>query len=281
MAAAPTDLTPFQEVNEKLSDGRSAPHTPSGTYRESRWPIELSGRRTTLVWPDYSGEQIDALVSQRQLSESWVARLRESAGWLIFLRMGSAGGADNVLQRPRAPAQLGVPPEQAASPGDLPTPSNEPTSDEAEGVTGSGEIPVSGRMARQAELIELFQALLFVRQVGTHATTRQPPVVVLLSCWDEIPDNKVNDRWLTPQAMLTKRWPLFSQYLSSTWHPSALRIMGLSSLGRALRDDVSDEDFIDEGPERQGWCIQSDGTQLVDLTEPVRVLLDLVDNPLV
>jgi hypothetical protein len=44
--------------------------------------------------------------------------------------------------------------------------------------------------------------------------------------------------------------------------------MGLSSLGRAL-DKRSQNTFVDNGPENQGWIISPDDHEKADLTSPI------------
>jgi hypothetical protein len=80
--------------------------------------------------------------------------------------------------------------------------------------------------------------------------------------------------WPKPAEILEERLPLLSQFIEATWHPGRAEILGLSALGKALEDDVSDDEFMDNGPERQGWCISHDGRQREDLTLPILALLE-------
>src|ERR1700741_2289424 len=106
--SAPTDRTPFQEVLEQLAQGKSAAHTPSGTYRESIWEVGTNdgALKSQLVWPDYAGEQIENIVVRRQITDPWVRRIREANGWLFFVRLGLISIPENVLERPRPPEQM-------------------------------------------------------------------------------------------------------------------------------------------------------------------------------
>jgi len=91
-----------------------------------------------------------------------------------------------------------------------------------------------------------------------------------LACWDEI----ANSDSSKPANVLKSRLPLLSEFIDATWRPGHAQIIGHSALGKVLKDDVSDEDFMYNGPERQGWCISHDGRQLDDLTLPEMALMD-------
>jgi hypothetical protein len=261
---APSDLTPFQEVLDRLAIGRSAPHTPTSFYRESVWHVRSEDQdyQTQLVWPDYGGEQIEDIVRKRQVDERWVQRIRESSGWLFFVRLSTISVPEDVLVRPRVLERMRSGSEDASS-------QTEGTLAEQERIGPAEEsdrpdVALASRLtlSTQAGLVELLQALLFVKQVGSNAQLRQPPLVVVLSCWDD------------PATVLNKRLPLLSQFIESTWEEDRVEVMGLSALGKTLADDVSDEAFMDNGPERQGWCVCKGGTQSDDLTLPVIMLME-------
>ena len=276
MSGTPSDLTPFQEVLEKLALGRSAVHTPSGTYKESIWNVrsEDGALESQLVWPDYAGEQIENVVKLRKVTETWVQRIRESNGWLFFVRLSTINAPEDVLERPRVldSMQVGL---------------NAPTADvSANAEASSGKAP-DGRpdqsdtaslrrvtLSTQAGLVELLQALLFIKQVGTNLQLRCPALVIALSCYDEIAAAK-DEHWEYPADLLRTHLPLLSQYVESTWARGFVEVVGLSALGKPLSEDFGDDVFMEAGPERQGWCIKSDGTQTGDLTLPVSLLMHM------
>jgi hypothetical protein len=277
MLGAPSDRTPFQEVLEHLAVGRSAPHTPTSVYRESVWHVcaEESGRQSRLVWPDYGGEQIEDIVRRRQVSEQWVQRIRESAGWLFFVRAGSINLPEDTLSRPRTAERMSSGSEGPNSAAD-PTEQKPSPGESGEGDHASVTQSHTLTLQTQAGLVELMQTLLFVKQVGQNAQLRKPPVVVVLSCWDEIPDARVNGNWADPVHFIHKRLPLLNQFITSTWEEDRFKVIGLSALGKALHDDADDDAFMDSGPERQGWCITEGGEQTDDLTAPVLKLMELM-----
>jgi hypothetical protein len=268
IVGAPSDLTPFQEVLDRLAQGRSAPHSPRGFYRESIWQVRQAHDNTPseLVWPDYAGEQIEDIVKKRQVSEPWVQRIRASSGWLFFVRLSTTAVLEDILDRPRGLDRMksGVDAEDAKQ-----EPTQEAAAPEASQLPQANQLPKL-TLSNQAGLVELLQALLFIKQAGSVNQLREPPLVVVLSCWDEI----ANSDSAKPSDVLRSRLPLLSQFVDATWRPGRAQILGLSALGKALKDDVTDEAFMDNGPERQGWCISQEGKRLEDLTLPVIELMD-------
>jgi Double-GTPase 1 len=265
IVGAPSDLTPFQEVLDRLAQGRSAPHTSTLFYRESIWQVQRPDDEThsELVWPDYGGEQIEDIVKKRQASEPWVQRIRASSGWLFFVRLSTTTVPEDILDRPRRLDRM-------KSGSDAEGSDQEPVKEATASETAQAPQLPKLRLSHQAGLVELLQALLFIKQAGSVNQLREPPLVVVLSCWDEI----ANSGSAKPADILKSRLPLLSQFIEATWRPGRAEIMGLSALGKALKDDVSDEAFMDNGPERQGWCIAHEGEQLDDLTLPVTALMD-------
>ena len=84
-------------------------------------------------------------------------------------------------------------------------------------------LPPRVTLSTQAGLVELLQALLFVKQ-GSNAQLLKPPLVVVLSCWDEIATPKGSNTWEHPAALLKKRLPLFSQLSLRTQVAPLLRM---------------------------------------------------------
>jgi hypothetical protein len=205
MVGAPSDLTPFQEVLDALSVGRAAPHTPSGTYKESIWNVRsLDGAlESQLVWPDYAGEQIEAVVERRRVPEQWVQRIGESNGWLFFIRLKVMDESEDVFERPRDVDHMQA--DAAAAP-------IRPHAPQPEGEAAPA--PVASRLTvnNQAGLVELLQALLFVKQRGTNTQVRIPALVIVLSCYDD-PSHERNGQWEDPARVLRKQLPLVSQYV--------------------------------------------------------------------
>ena len=242
------NIESFEEVGRSLAKGRSAGHTPVGVYKESRWPLrhQKLNLRGEVLWPDYGGEQIVQIVRRREVSEEWGKRLRDSSGWLFFVRLQSLTHREDALTRPATSSAMDSTARQNAN--------------------ASGE----HRWSPEAELIELLQILLHVRSGASFTSSASPALAVALSCWDEIAGTKA----LKPSQILAAKLPQLSAYLRTNWAPDALKIFGLSSLGQALSSDTSDQDFANEGPETRGYVVTPEGDKDRDLTLPLAWLME-------
>ena len=243
----PSDLTALQEVLRCLGDGHAAGHTSSGTWAEVQLPIEdRQGNTMDLFWPDYGGEQLNAVFKDRIVSEKWCSRLCKANGWLLLIRLSGETTYDNALE------QLV---ERAGT-------SNV-------GSNGSTASARADKWDANAYWVELLQILLYVARLGTVARLRHPRLAVLLSCYDELETDA-----LLPSQVLAHHLPLLSSFIDSVWLNDAISVWGLSSLGRLLKQDSNDENFIEEGPETQGWVVAPNGgSQDSDLSRPLAWLL--------
>lgn len=244
MRGAAENISPLEEAHRRLAQGRTASHTSMHFYQELRLPVELPGsRRMDLIWPDYGGEQIEDMMQRRRISLAWRRRLGVCDGWLLFVRLDRARSYDDILSRPQGETMDGQ----------------------------RGESQAEAKWSEQAVLVELLQLLLFARGVGTVRPVERPLLTVLLSCWDELRDV---DRQTLPPALLRERMPLFADFVSAVWRPDAAACFGLSSLGRTLRPDEADEDYVERGPVQFGYVVLPDGRREIDLTLPVSMLME-------
>lgn len=239
MSGAPQSIEPFEAALEKISLGLAADHTPGRYYADSVWPIvDETGTEVDLVWPDYGGEQMKNLLNSHRLPASWRKRATDCSGWLLMLRPTRVAIADDALTRSSALPSEGE---------DLPR-----------------------SLSAQARLVELLQMLLFVRSASNNHACIPPPLVLLLSCFDEV------DTGDTPREYLKNHLPLIDQFLKSNWPEDSRRVFGLSALGRALSPETRDEEFAEAGPASFGYVVLDDGTRTLDLTVPVLFFMDAV-----
>lgn len=238
----PTDLTALAEVLRCLDDGRSADHTATETWAEITLPlVDAYGRAMDLRWPDYGGEQLREVFKQRAVREDWRARLVAADGWVLLIRLkGETKYPDALDELGKRPEGQKVDIERVAS------------------------------WDANARWVELLQILLHVAGLGTVTRLRRPRLTVLLSCYDEL---GAGDG--PPCERLAEELPLVSAFINSTWADGAVSIWGLSALGRPLDQNISDQDFVDKGPETQGWIVHPEGgAQDPDLTRPLAWLLE-------
>jgi hypothetical protein len=243
MLGAPVNITPFEEVLKALGQGRTAAHTAMNVYHEVILPVGTDRKSPLeLVFPDYNGEEVKAMMEQRHITRDWQVRLAGSAGWLLFIRLELIRTYEDILSRPSA--RVGA---------DSTAPNND------------------FRWTDQAYYVELLQLLLFIKGVGTLTKVKKPALTVVLSCWDELNEDRTKD--VTPSELLSKIMPLFSEFIGSIWDDQHLCVIGLSALGKALQETETDEGYKDLGPENFGYIIGQDGARSADLTLPITLTM--------
>lgn len=240
----PDDLTALVEVLSSLENGHAAEHTSISTWAEVGLEIVADdGTELELRWPDYGGEQLRVAFSDRAISEEWRTRLAAAQGWIMMIRLKSE------VTYPGAIEQIGK--------------------SERETLTEKKSRPET--WDANAYWTELVQILLHVAGHGTVEQLSRPRLAIMLSCYDEL-----ETEGMLPSEVLVKRLPLFSAFLHSIWREEAISVWGLSSLGRELKLDSHDDDFIDNGPETQGWVVPpAGGDSNPDLTMPLHWLLQI------
>lgn len=241
MVGSPPSLAAFEGVLHALNEGRAAKHTAQEQYLESRWPVaDHRDRRIELVWPDYGGEQIRLIREQRRMSPEWRQRVTDSDAWILMVRIHRSETSDDIFSRPIAKLM------------DMPI----ATADFA--------------MSPQARFVEFLQWLMYVRGTGTLSPVANPRLLILLSCWDELPAPQIG---ALPATVLAERMPLVAAFLKANWSQDALHILGLSALERPLSEDAVDEEYVNRGPEAFGYVIEADGTRSNDLTLALQPLV--------
>lgn len=250
--AAPASLGPYRAALERVEEGRAPDHTERSLFAQT--PLPLVHDRVgpvDLVWPEYAGETLQALVESRRIPQPWFERLQESDIWLLFVRLSTTTVPQDVISRRIFPVGDGEA-------------SGEVSDEDAAALSG------------QAALVELLQMLLQLRSAAIPPRVRRPALGVLLSCYDEVqPERSGGQAGPPPEAILRERLPLLASFVDSVWHPESRVILGVAALGRPLLRDEPDVDFIVEGPERQGYVVLPDGTESADLTLAVSLPLEL------
>lgn len=238
MHGAPTNLEAFTTALDCLTEGMTTDHTPANSYVESVWPIrDDSGRVANLVWPDYGGEQVRNLVTERRIPVTWRERVLQATDWIVLIRLHSLRSEEDLFSRP---LQSFVADE---------------TQDE-QAVFESSD---------QNRTIELLQMLLYLAQFSLDRPLRKPRLTILLSCWDELQTTEL------PPDLLAARLPMLWSFVRSNWiSPS---VIGLSALEKALSKTVPDVDYATRGPEDFGYVILPNGQRSTDITLPIQQLM--------
>jgi hypothetical protein len=238
MSGAPTNLDAFTTALSCLTEGKSTDHTPANTYVESVWPItDEAGRYAELIWPDYGGEQVRNLVTQRRIPAAWHERVLEATDWVLLIRLHSLRSEDDLFSRPL----------QAFAAA------------ESQGEAAAYE------PSDQARTVELLQMLLYLAQFHLDRPLRKPRLTILLSCWDELETTEL------PADLLASRLPMLWSFVRSNWMSPI--VMGLSALERALSNTDADQEYAIRGPEEFGYVVLSDGVKNTDITLPIQRLM--------
>lgn len=239
------DLGKFEEVLGCLEEGRAAGHTPGETWTGMKCQLETrEGDEVLLAWPDYAGERLASLVDSRVLTPEWRKSVASARAWMLFIRPSTLKLHEDLLSRP-----TGLAPEHTTS--------------------ATGQLHGKGWDDR-ARYVEMLQMFLFAAGQSTYGKVVKPRLTILLSCWDEL------DEEGTPEKIFRSRLPLLHAFVRGTWSDESWSVWALSSLGRALRPDTRDQDFVTQGPESFGYVIPPGTTDHnPDLTAPVAWLLDI------
>jgi hypothetical protein len=246
----PDTIAPFDSGLTALNNGLPPAHTPSTANLELVLPIKFNEQRVSLTWPDYGGEQISEILRSRSLSEAWQNRIAKSTGWILFLRLNTINDSLDAITHP--------------------APKRNIDSTKKSTKLAVTETPMPWNS--NARIIELIQMFLHEKRIGIHDRVKLPVLVVALSCWDEL-GTQQQDR---PFNILNQRLPLLYEFLTTIWDTDRLSVFGVSSLGMTFESSKVNEAFRDEGPDRQGYVINPDGSRTADLSEPVKWLMERI-----
>jgi hypothetical protein len=236
MVTPPADLTVIQAVIERLASGRAGEHTQRGLNEEIHFVVADNQATIELAFPDYAGEQVQALVSDRLVSSRWQELIMKSDEWLLFVRLDRIPPLEDITSRGLAYVQ------------DI-----QARQDRGEQVA---------ELTPPAFLVELLQMMLYVKEKSMLTPVTAPQLTVALSCWDTLGVAAGT----VPAVELRQRLPLVAAFLDAVWAPGSWRVCGLSSLGQNLDASIPDEDFADNGPENAGYVVLPTGEQTKDLT---------------
>ena len=239
MSGAPTNLEAFNTALSCLTEGKATDHTPANSYVESVWPItDDAGNSAELVWPDYGGEQVRNLVTQRRIPAAWRERVLQATDWVFLVRLHSLRSEDDLFSRPL----------QSFSAAET---------QEAESAYEPSD---------QARTVELLQILLYLAQFYLDQPLRKPRLTILLSCWDELETNEL------PADLLASQLPMLWSFVRSNW--TSPTVFGLSALERALSRTDTDVEYATRGPEEFGYVVLPNGMRNADITLPIQRLMD-------
>lgn len=235
-------LEPFQATIDSLSDGRSGVRTPKKVMSQSSWKIrrKSDGMEFDLEWPDYAGETLGDLLKERRMPAEWQTRIEKADGWVLMIRASQIEYAYDVFTRQPLLADSGL--------------------------DSRDDTQV---MSLQAQIIEVLQMFVFRHRLS-QPTSQFPPLAVMISCFDELPEQP------KPDEFLTNHLPMLTAYISSNWGSGDWRAFGLSPLGKSLSEDKVDQEFVKEGPEKMGFVVDDLNESTPDLLSPLEWVIERV-----
>ena len=237
----PENLDIFQEALERLAEGNNPQRTTSSQFANVSLPLLIKNEKEVdLTWFDYAGEQLTYIFESRSVNEKWAESLINANGWMVFIRLNDETKYKHKIE-------------------DLLTNRDAIKKDNSKQAETDG-------VDANIWWIELFQIVLHVCNLKRSQRISKPKLAIILSCYDQISNSASTS---TPKEIFEKELPLLNQFLHSNWETDKISIWGLSSLGRAL-DGRSQNNFVDNGPENQGWIIAPDDHEKnADLTSPI------------
>jgi Double-GTPase 1 len=231
----PADLTIFQEVLDKLSEGKRAGHTEASANRNIELKIDDSkGNNIVFAFPDYAGEQVIMIVDSRRVNIIWKEYINKSTSWMLFVRLDEVATIEDIINK-------GIP--------------------NAEEIKKRNAQPPPVKISDAAHFIELLQIFLYINGLPSFNKITQPNLTIVLSCWDllNLEDN------IIPSDLLKERLPLLFDFVNNSWEENSFSVLGLSSTEKTLTDEP-DEDCIDRTPINFGYIINVKGQRENDLT---------------
>lgn len=230
------DLSPISSARVSLANGEEPQTTPAEKSIKFVLPIQLKDRKVDLRCPEYGGEQVNAIVENRELSKDWVIDVEESNNWILFIRLNSINGALDLSDITYSEQHQQK--KEAEQPSTLPL----------------------YAISDQSFFIELLQLLLHSKKHDFHILNQKLKLTVVLTCWDELESDE------KPLDLLRKRLPLLLDFIESNWNKASMNVIGLAAQGFPLNTPANQEKYQIEGPEEFGYLVFPDGTTNKDIT---------------
>lgn len=229
------NITAIKEAAELLANGEETKPSPTNRNVGLSLSIKYNNEEIDLYCPDYGGEQINHIINNREIDAKWVAAIKESNNWILFIR-----------------------PTDLNSGFDL---SNNTINPDALACTNSKNEEYL--ISDQSAFIELLQIMLHSKGHNNHIKNKRTKLTIALTCWDEIEI----DTTVTPREKLNQFLPLLLNFIEANWERETYNIVGLSAQGFRLDISENQEKYQIQGNESFGFLIKSDGSKSYDITE--------------
>jgi hypothetical protein len=226
------DLSAISAAKDALVKGEEPEPTDAGRSVSMLLPIKFEGQNFDLHYPDSGGEQINTILSTREVDKKWAEAIKESDNWIFFIRLNSINRQLDISNR---------------------------TVTEHHTQGKHTNIPYT--TTEQSSLIELLQIFLHSKGSDYHLKNSKVKLTVALTCWDELKTKEI------PRNILKEQLPLLLNFIESNWTTDKINFIGLSALQFPLTDKENKARYENEGSENFGYLIKSDGQKTNDITE--------------
>lgn len=232
----PESIKPIEDDYNRLRKGEQTQTTPAEKNIDLILKIKVAGEDCQLICPDYGGEQINGLISNRQIKEGWVKLVKDSDDWLLFIKLDDLTSMHDITTKP---ASEGL---------------SDNKSDKGDEIKyGLSEAP---------EMVELLQMLLYFKKIGYQIPINTIDLKIVITRWDQLIIGQE-----LPKDLLRSKLPLLYQFLKSNWNTKNLSVWGLSAQGFDISIPENKEKYLEEGNEKWAFIIRPDGERSNDLTE--------------
>lgn len=236
----PEDIRYIEDALAHLMKGEFAPRSHNTTEELSgdvtiEVRHDLSGGEATISVPDVSGETWDDIAKSAEISQSWLDRVKQANGALLFVRVLSDLNVTPIdwVNAPKLLALAGPNPDFA-----LPT---------------------------QVMLCEFLRLL---EEYLAQSDGAQARVGVILTAYDRL---DAETRANGPMAFLEKNYPLFAGKLANTTRVE-IGVFGLSVVGGELADHTFRDEYLNGEFVESGYIVDETKTpseQVNDISCPV------------
>lgn len=228
------NLTPIISGREALANGQEPESTIGRKSEKMLFSIRLDDKIIELMCPEYGGEQIDSVLSLREVNTNWKEAIINSNNWLYFIRLNSVSHSLDASKMILTKKDL---------------------------KTNKDTLESEYVISDQSAFIELLQIFLDLKGNDYHFKNKLLKLTVVLTCWDELETQN------TPREVLKDKLPMFLNFIEANWEVEKLKILGLSAQGFSLNTDENKEKYQIDGPEEYGYVIKQDGMKTNDITE--------------
>ena len=87
------DLSPITAAREALAKGEEPEPTKPDRSVNLLLPIQFGEQQIDLLCPDYGGEQINKILSSREVDNKWMQAINASNNWIFFIRLNNLSRA--------------------------------------------------------------------------------------------------------------------------------------------------------------------------------------------